>query len=147
MDDSKKYEHLKLSNQICFPLYAASKEIVRKYQPFLSVLDLTYTQYLAMLVLWEHKSLNIKALGKCLFLDSGTLTPLVKKLEEKNLVTRTRKHDDERNVIVSLTKKGEDLKDKASSIPFQIAGCIPLSENDAKELYTILYKILNNLGE
>ena len=138
----KNYDHLKLENQLCFPLYAASKEIVRRYQPLLAKIDLTYTQYITMLVLWEHKSLNIKTLGKYLYLDSGTLTPLVKKLEEKGYLIRERDPQDERNLIVSLTKKGEELKEKASIIPSQIGSCIPLKEEEAKVLYSILYKLL-----
>ena len=100
---SDKYDSLKLSNQLCFPLYAASKEIVRRYKPFLDELNLTYTQYIAMLVLWEHESLNVKQLGEYLFLDSGTLTPLLKKLADKGYIKRTR--DTCRDVLICLLKK------------------------------------------
>ena len=137
-----KYDVLKLENQICFPLYAASKEIVRQYQPILDQLDLTYTQYITMLVLWEYGDTNIKKLGEYLLLDSGTLTPLVKKLEEKGYVIRSRKKDDERNLIISLTPKGVKLKEKALEIPYQISSCVSLEPEEAKTLYTLLYKIL-----
>ena len=101
------YDSLKLENQICFPLYACSKEIVRRYKPFLDELDLTYTQYIAMLVMWEHKQINVKNMGRLLFLDSGTLTPVLKKLEQKGYILRTRSSKDERMVIANITEKGE----------------------------------------
>lgn len=143
MSNKNKYENLKLENQLCFPLYAASREILRKYTPFLKEIDLTYTQYIVMMVMWEHKSLSIGELGKYLFLDTGTLSPLLKKLEEKNLISRTRKNDDERIVNISITEKGEELKEKAVSIPEKMISCINLSKDEATELYKILYKILN----
>ena len=99
------YEQLKLENQLCFPLYAAAKEVVRKYKPFLDELDLTYTQYIAMMVLWEHESMNVKELGSKLYLDSGTLTPLLKKLEAKGYISRCRCKEDERNLIIQITAK------------------------------------------
>lgn len=137
-----KYDVLKLENQLCFPLYACSREIVKRYKPFLAEIDLTYTQYIAMMVMWEKKSVNVKELGECLYLDSGTLTPLLKKLESKGLITRMRSDKDERNLIVTITDKGEKLKEKAVGIPFMIAGCTNLSEEEAKLLYGILYKML-----
>lgn len=140
-----KYEGLKLENQICFPLYACSKEIVRKYKPFLDELDLTYTQYIVMLVLWEQKKLNVKELGERLYLDSGTLTPVLKKLEAKGYVDRNRSLKDERNLIVTITKKGEGLKDKAADIPARLGECIDLSQEDAQKLYELLYKMLDTL--
>ena len=117
MNNEEKYESLKLCNQVCFPLYACSKEIIRKYKPFLDEIDLTYTQYITMMVLWEKKSVNVKTLGECLYLDSGTLTPVLKKLESKGYINRERSNEDERNLVVSITKEGEDLRDKAISIP------------------------------
>lgn len=140
--DFSKDEALKLENQICFPLYACSREIVKRYKPFLDKLDLTYTQYIAMMVMWEKKSVNVKELGECLYLDSGTLTPLLKKLESKGLLTRTRSDKDERNLVVTITDKGEELKKQAVEIPMQIAGCTNLTEKEAMQLYTTLYKIL-----
>ncbi len=141
-----KYDSLKLENQLCFPLYAAAKEITRKYKPFLDELDLTYTQYICMLVMWEHKSLNVKKLGEYIYLDSGTLTPLLKKLEEKGYIERKKNNDDERNLIISLTDKGLELRDKALSVPKSIGTCIQLSKEEAMLLYKVLYKILNNLN-
>ena len=137
-----KYDALKLENQICFPLYACSREIVKRYKPFLDEIGLTYTQYIAMMVMWERKSVNVKELGECLYLDSGTLTPLLKKLESKGFVTRMRSDKDERNLVVAITDEGEKLKDKAVEIPFQIAGCTNLTPEEGVQLYGILYKIL-----
>lgn len=142
-----KYDCLKLENQLCFPLYACAKEVVKRYTPFLSALDLTYTQYIAMMVLWEHKSLTIKQAGSLLYLDSGTLTPLFKKLEEKGLVTRTRSQADERNLIVALTEKGEALKDKALSVPAQMTACIQMPEEDIKQLYGVLHRMLDMFSQ
>lgn len=138
------YDCLKLENQLCFPLYAASKEVIRKYKPFLDEISLTYTQYITMLVLWNNNNINVKELGEKLFLDSGTLTPLLKNLEQKGYIKRNRSNEDERNLIVSLTNEGIKLKDKAKDIPSKIGKCINLNENEAFELYKILYKILGN---
>ncbi|MBE6157301.1 MAG: MarR family transcriptional regulator [Firmicutes bacterium] len=138
----EEFDCLKLENQLCFPLYAASKEIVRKYKPLLDKLDLTYTQYITMMVLWEEKELNVKTLGERLFLDSGTLTPLLKKLEEKKYIERKKSMSDERNLIIKITPRGENLKQEAKQIPEQIGKCINLNEKEATTLYTILYKIL-----
>jgi DNA-binding MarR family transcriptional regulator len=120
---------------------------VKKYKPFLNEIGLTYTQYIVMLVLWEKKSMNVKSLGECLYLDSGTLTPLLKKLEAVGLVSRTRLAEDERNLIVTITDKGESLKDKAVNIPLKLASCINLSAEEAKMLYSLLYKILDESKE
>jgi len=136
------YEALKLDKQLCFPLYACSREIVKKYKPCLDRLGLTYTQYITMMVLWEKRQINVKELGECLFLDSGTLTPLLKKLESKGWVTRNRDKNDERVLIVSLTKKGEQLREQAVCIPGEMSDCIPLTEDEAKTLYCLLYKLL-----
>ncbi len=144
MDDSR-YDGLKLENQVCFPLYACSKEIVRRYKPYLDTLDLTFTQYLTMIVLWEKKKLNVKELGEQLYLDSGTLTPVLKKLENKGYVDRTRSTKDERNLIVSITRKGEDLKNQAVEVPSRMADCIRLSPEDTNDLYRLLYKLLDVL--
>lgn len=140
-----KYDALKLENQLCFPLYAAAKEIVGKYHDVLEELNLTYTQYIVMMVLWNSDSINVKELGKRVYLDSGTLTPLLKKLENKGYIKRNRDKIDERNVFVSLTKEGIALKDKAINVPSTIGECIPLSLEEAKTLYSLLYKVLDNL--
>ncbi|MBQ8552477.1 MAG: MarR family transcriptional regulator [Clostridia bacterium] len=140
--DNPKYDALKLENQICFPLYAASREIIKQYKPFLDELELTYTQYIAMMILWEKKTVTVKEMGDMLYLDSGTLTPLLKKLEAKGLVTRTRSHEDERNLNVGITEKGEVLKERAVDVPTGLARCSRLDSEEAVTLYRILYKIL-----
>ena len=139
---SHKYDVLKLDNQICFPLYACSREIIKQYKPFLDELELTYTQYIAMMVLWEKKSLTVKELGERLYLDSGTLTPMLKKMEAKGLLTRTRSSEDERNLIIAITDKGEKLKEQAVTVPSKMAKCANLGVEDAAALYRILNKIL-----
>lgn len=140
------YEELKLENQICFPLYACSREIIRLYKPFLDEIGLTYTQYIAMMVLWERKQVTVKKMGELLFLDSGTLTPLLKKMEAAGLLIRSRDKEDERSVLVELTDQGEKLKDRAVQVPAKIADCVPLSKDDAGELYRLLYLILGQTG-
>ena len=137
---------LKLENQLCFPLYAASKEVIRRYKPLLDKVDLTYTQYIAMMVLWEENEINVKTLGEKLFLDSGTLTPLLKKLESKGYITRKRLDKDERNLDISITKEGLALQKKVKNVPEEIGKCVNLSEDEAKVLYNMLYKILGNVG-
>lgn len=137
-----KYEQLRLENQLCFSLYAASREVIKQYRPFLSELDFTYTQYVAMMVFWQEKEINVKDLGKKLYLDSGTLTPVLKSLEAKSYVHRQRSLQDERILIVAITPKGEALKKKASEIPQKISSCVPLSSDEAIQLYQLLYKIL-----
>lgn len=137
------YDCLKLENQLCFPLYAASREILRKYTPLLKKIGLTYTQYIVMMVMWEHKSLNVGELGKKLYLDTGTLSPLLKSMEEKQLLTRTRQKGDERVVTIEITQKGMDLQKEAVFIPAQMGNCLNISQEEAKTLYTILYKLLS----
>lgn len=138
----EKYEGLKLDNQICFPLYAASKEVIKKYRTYLDKLGLTYTQYITMMVLWEHKKVNVKDLGAELFLDSGTLTPLLKSLEQKGYIKRERDKGDERILNVTITESGEALKDQVVSLPKIVANSINLDKKEVLELYKILYKIL-----
>ena len=138
-----KYDALKLDNQLCFPLYAVSKEIVRRYTPFLNEIDLTYTQYIVMMVMWEHREMSVKELGKKLLLDSGTLTPLLKTLEKKELVTRVRSKEDERFLVVSITDKGMKLREKAVDIPAKIGGCVQLSKEEAVQFYATLRKLLS----
>ncbi len=139
------YDGLKLENQICFPLYACAKEIVRKYKPFLDELDLTYTQYITMMVLWEEKQINVKDLGNKIFLDSGTLTPLLKKLEAKGYILRERSKEDERSLIISITDKGEQLKEEAVLIPQKVGCCVDIEPEKAVELYNTLYEILEQM--
>jgi DNA-binding MarR family transcriptional regulator len=141
---TENFEILKLENQLCFPLYACAKEVVRQYKPYLDKLDLTYTQYIAMMVMWEKKELNVKELGQYLYLDSGTLTPLLKKLEAKGYLSRNREKTDERNLKIMLTEQGEQLRGQAVSIPDQVGQCINLSPEEGVLLYTLLYKILNS---
>ena len=140
-----QYEALKLENQLCFPLYACAREVVKKYKPFLDDIDLTYTQYVTMMVLWEKPSVTSKEIGERLHLDSGTLTPVIKKLAEKGLVTRARAAEDERNLVVALTDEGLALRDRAACIPGQMGKCICLSPEDAGTLYRILYQLLGSM--
>ncbi|MBR1472174.1 MAG: MarR family transcriptional regulator [Lachnospiraceae bacterium] len=138
----EEYDCLKLENQVCFPLYACAKEVVRRYRPLLDPFDLTYTQYIAMMVLWEEKEVNVKTLGEKLYLDSGTLTPLLKKLETKGYVKRERSMQDERNLHVTITAEGEQLKQQLHSVPGAMAECVCLEPEDAAELYRLLHKVL-----
>ncbi|MBR1891521.1 MAG: MarR family transcriptional regulator [Clostridia bacterium] len=137
-----KYYDLKLNNQLCFPLYAASKEVIKRYAPALKKLDLTYTQYIVMLSLWEFPPLSVKDLGEKLFLDSGTLTPVLKTLEAKGLIVRSRSAADERVVEIALTRKGKDLKDRALAVPLEMKKCHPLTSEESQTLYELLYKLL-----
>lgn len=139
---SNEYDALKLCNQLCFPLYACAKEIVRRYKPYLDEIDLTYTQYITMMVLWEHKQINVKDMGAFLYLDSGTLTPVLKKLEQKGYLTRERDKEDERVLNVTITEQGEELKEQAVQIPRKMQGCVSLDKEEAQTLYRILNKIL-----
>lgn len=141
MDESNKGT-VRLKNQLCFPLYAASREVIKLYKPYLDELDLTYTQYIAMILLWEHKMLTVKEMGEHLFLDSGTLTPLLKKLEAKGYINRARSTKDERNLNVSITKEGEELEAKAAYVAREMGKYNPLSTEEAIELYQLLYKML-----
>ena len=140
--DGTAPDPLRLENQLCFPLYACSRQVVKKYRPYLEELDLTYTQYITMMVVWEEKTVSVKRLGERLFLDSGTLTPLLKSLESKGYVKRHRSGEDERVLLVELTEKGEALKERARPIPEKMAGCVTLEPAEAMELYRLLYKLL-----
>ena len=140
-----KYDSLKLENQICFPLYACAREVVKKYHPYLEEINLTYTQYIAMMVFWERGKCSSKELGEKLYLDSGTLTPVLKSLEKKGLVKRVRSTEDERLLLVEITAEGEALKEKAAEIPQKVAGCVKLETEEALALYKTLYKILGNI--
>ncbi len=139
---NQEYDCLKLSRQICFPLYACARETIKLYTPHLDKINLTYTQYITMMVLWEQKSLTAKELGRILYLDSGTLTPLLKKLEGKGLLTRRRSEADERNLLVSITPEGEALRESALHIPEVMAKSLNLDKEERKALYRMLYKML-----
>ena len=141
--DGKKYDALKLENQLCFPLYAASRQVVKQYHALLDAIGLTYTQYITMMVMWEHREISVKALGERLFLDSGTMTPVLKSLESKGYVTRKRSPVDERSVTVTVTEEGEKLRDAAADIPSKVARCVSLEPAEAEQLYALLYRILN----
>ncbi len=133
---------LKLENQICFPLYAASRDVIKRYKPYLDDMGLTFTQYITMIVLWEEKTVTVKELGKRLYLDSGTLTPLLKKMEAKGLLTRKRSFEDERNLIVTVTEEGERLKEMADGIPEKILACSEISLEEAVTLRALLLNII-----
>ncbi|MBQ7247153.1 MAG: MarR family transcriptional regulator [Lachnospiraceae bacterium] len=137
-----KYDVLKLDNQLCFPLYAASREVVKKYHPLLSRLDLTYTQYITMMVMWERREISAKEIGERLLLDSGTLTPVLRSLEKKGLITRKRADSDERVLLCTVTPAGMELREQAVGIPTELAGCVALSPEEARSLYHLLYKLL-----
>lgn len=140
-------EILKLSNQICFPLYASGKEIVRKYQPYLDKLNLTYTQYIVLMVLWENDCLSVKEIGNRIYLDSGTLTPLINKLVGKGYLKKEKTKHDERELIISLTEEGKKLKEDAKSIPPLVASKVKLTQEEAATLYTLLYKVLEGFKD
>lgn len=139
------FNKLSIKNQLCFAVYSCAREITRLYTPILNEHDLTYTQYITMLVLWENDNIKVKDMGKILFLDSGTLTPVIKSLEKKGLVERNRSKEDERNVYVSLTKKGQELKSKIETVPDQVGCSLNLEPNEAIELYKLCYKVLDNI--
>ena len=140
---AQEYEQLLLKNQLCFPMYACSRKIVGQYTPYLTPLGLTYTQYVVLMALWEHETLNVGQLGSILHLDAGTLTPLLKRLEKAGYVTRQRSKEDERVTVISITAEGNALKEKCKDIPLKLASeTSALDEKDAKELYRLLYLFL-----
>ena len=136
-----------LGNQLCFPLYVIAKEITGLYRPLLEELDITYPQYLVMMVLWEHQRLTVNQIGEKLFLDSGTITPLLKRLEAKSYIVRQRKIEDERVVEISLTDEGERLQDKACLIPEKMNDRLNLSETDVQELKQAISKLLDKINK
>ena len=142
-----EYDCLKISNQLCFPLYACSKELIKQYREPLQELGLTYTQYLVMMVLWEFGDVSVRELGEKVMLDSGTLTPLLKRLEKQGLITRHREASDERVLIISLTDEGLSLRDRAINVPFIVGRCLKLSQEEAQTLYDLLYKALSDIHE
>ena len=137
-----KYDCLLLKNQLCFPTYAVSNKILRRYQPMLEEINLTYTQYIVMMVMWERKKVNEKELCEALYLKTNTLAPLLKRLREKGYIQIAKDEADKRNLVISLTTEGENLREKALSVPPSIAEEFNLSEEEAKTFYAILYKIL-----
>ncbi|HAQ64091.1 MAG TPA: MarR family transcriptional regulator [Ruminococcaceae bacterium] len=138
----EKYECIRLDNQLCFPLYACAKEVVRQYRKPLEELNLTYTQYVVMMVLWEHGSMTEGELGRKVYLDSGTLAPLLKRLDNLGYINRIRPGNNERKLIVSLTRQGEALREKAVEIPSKLDGCIPLTKEELTQLKELLDKAL-----
>ncbi|MBR2778918.1 MAG: MarR family transcriptional regulator [Firmicutes bacterium] len=144
---SSEYDNLKLEHQLCFPLYAASREVIKQYGPYLKALNLTYTQYITMMAVWEEGVISVKELGNKLFLDSGTLSPVLKSLESKNYIRRFRSSEDERVLLVEATPEGETLRKQAAHVPEQVASCIDLEEEEAAQLYGLLYKVLSGLSQ
>ncbi len=137
-------EAMKLSNQLCFPLYAAARNVTNLYTPWLKPLGLTYTQYLVFLVLWERDGLSVSEIGEKLMLDNGTLSPLLKKMEQAGYVERRRSRADDRVVEITLTEKGKALQEQAKDVPENVAGCIDLPPEKARQLYTLLYELLDS---
>ncbi|MBQ1526263.1 MAG: MarR family transcriptional regulator [Lachnospiraceae bacterium] len=145
MKKSDKYDALKLNNQVCFPLYACSKELVSRYGPYLKKLGLTYTQYIVMMVMWEKETVSSRELAESLHLDYGTLTPVLKRLESSGYLNRNRDPRDERLLLLTITEEGKALKDEAVKIPPCIAACMGLEAEEFKQLYTLTYKALANM--
>lgn len=138
------HEAMKLSNQLCFPLYAASRSVVSLYTPYLKELDLTYTQYIVFLVLWEKDGITVGEMCNRLMLDNGTLSPLLKKMQQAGYIKRTRSEEDDRIVLITLTDEGRALQEKAKDVPRNVAGCVDLPPEKAKMLYSLLYELLEN---
>ena len=138
------HEAMKLANQLCFPLYAASRHVVNLYTPWLKPLGLTYTQYIVFLVLWEKDGCTVGELCEKLMLDNGTLSPLLKKMQQAGYILRTRSEADDRVVVITLTDAGRALQEKAKDVPAKVAGCIDLPADKAQELYQLLYELLSN---
>lgn len=145
--DQERFDALRLENQLCFPMYACSREVIKRYRPYLDELGLTYTQYIVMMVVWAEGTISVRDMGRRLFLDSGTLTPVLKTLEKAGLITRRRSAQDERVLMISVTQAGLALREKAVSIPEIMAGCVNLSGDEAATLYRLLYKVLASSEE
>ena len=139
-----QYEALKLANQLCFPLHAAARNVTGLYTPYLKPLGLTYTQYLVFLVLWEKDEISVTEIGEKLMLDNGTLSPLLKKMEQAGYIKRKRSREDERVVEITLTEEGKALQEKAKDVPAQVSDCIDLPPEKAQTLYALLYELLEN---
>ncbi|MCR4841679.1 MAG: MarR family transcriptional regulator [Eubacterium sp.] len=140
--DKKYCDAMKLSNQLCFPLYAAARSVTSEYTPYLKPLGLTYTQYLVFLVLWEKDGIPVGEICSRLMLDNGTVSPLLKKMEKAGYVSRTRSDKDDRVVVISLTDEGKQMQEKAKEIPFKVGGCVNLSPEKGRQLYELLYELL-----
>lgn len=140
-------DHLKLENQICFSIYAAAREMTKLYKPLLETLNVTYPQYLVLLVLWETDSITVNEMGRKLYLDSGTLTPMLKRMESAGLLYRHRSSEDERRVIISLTDKGEAAQEDASSIPHQLVDQLGMDQEELIQFKASLLKTLNRVHE
>ena len=143
-NEQQIYDLLLLKNQLCFPTYAAANKIIRRYQPLLKELDLTYTQYVVMMVMWEKEVVNEKDLVNSLYLQANTLAPLLKKLKQKGYITINKDNKDKRIIVISLTKEGKELKDKAVNVPLTLAQEPWLTVEEAKEYRRLLYKIIND---
>ena len=143
----ENFEVVKLEDLKSFPLYASSKEIIRRYKPYLDPLDLTYTQYLTLMALWEKKRITVKALGECLYLDSGTMTPVLKKLEAKGYISRTRSIEDERSVVIELTDRGMALQAETGYIPNKVNELVKLTPDEELQLNRLLRKLLAGLAD
>ncbi len=137
-----KYDCIRLGNQICFPLYACAKEVVRQYRKPLEKLGLTYTQYVVMMVLWEFGGMTEGELGRKVYLDSGTLAPLLKRMEKQGYVKRIRPETNERKLFVELTNAGQALKDKATAVPCEMNGCLKLTQEETLQLKKLLDKAI-----
>ncbi len=142
--DYDYHEAMKLANQLCFPLYAAARNVTGLYTPWLRPLGLTYTQYIVFLVLWEKDGISVTEIGEKLMLDNGTLSPLLKKMEQAGYVERRRSREDDRVVEITLTETGRALQEKAKDVPGKVAGCIDLPAEKAQQLYALLYELLEN---
>lgn len=136
------HDALLLENQLCFPLYACSREVIKLYRPYLDELELTYTQYITLMVIWAEGTVSVRDIGKRLYLDSGTLTPVLKHLESRGLITRRRCPEDERVLLVTITEEGLALRDRAVQIPEKLTSCVKLDSDEAQTLYRLLYKLL-----
>lgn len=143
--ESAKHDALLLENQLCFPLYACSREVIKLYRPFLDELGLTYTQYITLMVIWAEGTVSVRDLGRKLYLDSGTLTPVLKHLEARGIITRRRSTADERVLLVTITEEGLALREKAANIPQEMKACAKLPRDEAQELYRLLYKLLGEM--
>jgi len=146
--EDKKYDVLKLENQLCFPLYAAARQIVNLYNPAFKPLGLTYTEYIVFMVLWEHENgVTVGELGQILYLNNSTLTPLLKRMESEDYIKRIRCNEDERVVNIYLTQKGWEMRDKALDIPAKVGKCVKLSEEKVSQLYSLLYELMDVLAK
>ena len=143
----RKYDALRLENQLCFPLYACSREVIKRYRPHLDALGLTYTQYIVLMVIWAEGTVSVRDLGKRLYLDSGTLTPVLKTLERAGFITRRRSTEDERVLMITITEEGLALREKAVDIPGAMAGFVKLDAGEVETLYRLLYKVLASSEE